>query len=76
MSLTCRLLSSLISCVEGLCRFPNDTERERIISGLRWIGLFFSDVATVRGDNILDTLCAQLEKELSYRAGERDLLML
>ena len=76
MLLTCRLLSSLISRVEELCKFPNNTESQRILSGLRWIGLFSSDVATVRGDNLLDTLCAQLEKELSYRPGERDLVML
>lgn len=67
---------ALVSRVEELCQFPDEAERERILSGLRWIGLFSSEQATVRGDNLLDTLCAQLEKELSYQPGERDLVML
>ncbi|KAI4176131.1 MAG: hypothetical protein LQ343_001175 [Gyalolechia ehrenbergii] len=53
--------------VKELCQFPNEAESERILSGLRWIGLFSSGQATVRGNNLLDTLCAQLEKELSYQ---------
>ncbi|KAL8975339.1 MAG: hypothetical protein Q9197_000417 [Variospora fuerteventurae] len=57
--------SALVSRVEELCRFASKAESERILSGLRWIGLFSSEPATVRGDNLLDTLCAQLEKELS-----------
>ncbi|KAL8760652.1 MAG: hypothetical protein Q9184_003167, partial [Pyrenodesmia sp. 2 TL-2023] len=68
--------SALISRVKELCHFPNKSESERIINGLRWIGLFSSEQATVRGGNLLDTLCAQLEKELSYKPGERDLVML
>lgn len=67
---------ALVSRVEELCRFPDEAERERILSGLRWIGLFSSEQATVRGDNLLDTLCAQLEKKLSYQPGERDLVVL
>ena len=67
---------SLIFRVKELCSFPSESESERIISGLRWIGLFSSAEATVRGGNLLDTLCAQLEKELSYQPGERDLVML
>lgn len=70
------LLSSLVSRVKELCQFPSAAEEERILDGLRWIGLFSSVPATVRGGNLLDTLCAQLEKELSYRPGERDLVML
>lgn len=51
-------------------------EREGILSGLRWIGLFSSEQATIRGDNLLHTLCVQLEKKLSYQPGERDLVIL
>lgn len=65
-----------MSRVKGLCQFPNEADSERILGGLRWIGLFSSEPATVRGGNLLDTLCAQLEKELSYRPGERDLVIL
>ena len=48
----------------------------RIISGLRWIGLFSSEMVTVRGGNLLDTLCARLETLMRYEQGERDLVML
>lgn len=68
--------SALVSRVKELCQFPNEAESERIISGLRWVGLFSSEQATVHGENLLDTLCAQLKKELSYQPGERDLVML
>lgn len=30
----------------------------------------------MRGGTLLDTLCAQLENELSYKPGERDLVIL
>ena len=43
---------------------------------MRYFGLFSSDEATIRGGNLLDTLCGQLEKLLSFRPGERDLVML
>ncbi|WYZ41467.1 hypothetical protein EsH8_V_000362 [Colletotrichum jinshuiense] len=47
----------------------------KIISGLRWIGLFTDKAATLRG-NLLDTLCAELELLMSFQPGERDLVML
>ena len=68
--------SSLTARINEICKFPNETQSERIINGLRWFGLFSSDQAIVRGRNLLDTLCAQLEKKLSYQPGERDLVML
>lgn len=40
------------------------------------MGIFSDERATVRGGNLLDTLCAQLEKLMSFQAGERDLVML
>lgn len=43
---------------------------------MRYFGLFSSEKATIRGGNLLDTLCGQLEKLLSFQAGERDLVML
>ncbi|KAJ5779416.1 saccharopine reductase Lys7-Penicillium chrysogenum [Penicillium paradoxum] len=56
-------------------KFPNNEERDRLISGLRWIGLF-SDEQTIPRGNALDTLCATLEKKMQYDEGERDLVML
>jgi len=32
--------------------------------------------ARIEGENLLDTLCAQLEKLMSFGPGERDLVML
>ncbi|OJI81141.1 saccharopine dehydrogenase [Aspergillus costaricaensis CBS 115574] len=55
--------------------FANNDDRDRIISGLRWIGLFSDEQITPRG-NPLDTLCATLEKKMQYEEGERDLVML
>lgn len=43
---------------------------------MRYFGLFSSQEATIRGHNLLDSLCGQLEKLLSFQPGERDLVML
>jgi saccharopine dehydrogenase (NADP+, L-glutamate forming) len=43
---------------------------------MRWMGILSSERATVVGGNLLDTLCAQLEKLMSFNPGERDLVML
>lgn len=48
----------------------------RVISGLRWIGLFSRDTLVPRAGNLLDTLCARLETLMAYAPGERDLVML
>lgn len=70
------MLSSLISAIKEKCKFPNEAESDRIISGLCYFNLFSSEQATIRGKNLLDTLCGQLEKLLSFQPGERDLVML
>ncbi|KAJ5440991.1 hypothetical protein N7491_003397 [Penicillium cf. griseofulvum] len=56
-------------------KFPNNEERDRLLSGLRWIGLF-SDEQTIPRGNALDTLCATLEQKMQYGPDERDLVML
>ena len=68
--------STLVARVKELCQFPDEGEAERIVTGLRWIGLFSSEKATVRAGNLLDTLCAQLEAKMQYEENERDLVML
>ena len=68
--------STLISKIAGLVSFPNAGEQARIISGLRWIGLFSAEKVVPRAGNLLDTLCARLEGLMKYDAGERDLVML
>ncbi|KAJ5815050.1 Saccharopine dehydrogenase / Homospermidine synthase [Penicillium riverlandense] len=55
--------------------FPSNDERNRLLSGLRWIGLFSDEPIIPRG-NPLDTLCATLEKKMQYGPEERDLVML
>ncbi|KAJ7043328.1 saccharopine dehydrogenase [Mycena alexandri] len=68
--------AALIARIKQVCNFPSEAETERIISGLRWIGLFSTEKAVVRGGNLLDTLCARLEGLMKYEEGERDLVML
>ncbi|EEU34942.1 uncharacterized protein NECHADRAFT_92326 [Fusarium vanettenii 77-13-4] len=67
--------SHLIAKVDEFCTFSSAKERRQILSGLRWMGLFSNEVATLHG-SLLDTLSAQLEKLCSFRPAERDLVML
>ncbi len=68
--------SDLTSRLRDICKFPSEAEADRIISGMRSFGLFLAEEASVRGSNLLDTLCAQLEKLLSFQPRERDLVIL
>ena len=76
MMLICSTISSLVERVKEVCKFSSQSESDRVISGMKWIGLFSSDQATVRASTTLDTLCAQLEKLMKYQPEERDLVML
>jgi len=68
--------ANLIARVKQICNFSSESESQRIISGLRWIGLFSTEIIAVRNGNLLDTLCARLEGLMKYEQGERDLVML
>ncbi|TDL18496.1 saccharopine dehydrogenase [Rickenella mellea] len=68
--------ASLVKRISELCEFPSESEKVRITSGFRWVGLFSKEKVVPRGKNLLDTLCAQLEKRMAYAPGERDLVML
>lgn len=48
---------------------------DRVLSGLRWIGLFDAGFVDGRGTP-LDTLCAVLETRMAYQPGERDMIVL
>ncbi|KAI8057683.1 Saccharopine dehydrogenase [Syncephalis plumigaleata] len=50
-------------------------EVDRILDGMKWLGLF-SDTKVHRRGNNLDTLCATLEEKMMYEEGERDMVML
>lgn len=65
----------LISKVDELCSFPDAVDRDAVMSGLRWIGLFSDEEAPIR-DSLLDTLSDRLQNLCSFKDGERDLVML
>ena len=68
--------STLIAKVKELCAFPDASESHRIISGLKWLGLFSSEKVKPRDGNLLDTLCARMENLMKFEEGERDFVML
>lgn len=55
--------------------FSNTEEKQRILAGLKWLGLF-SDVPITPRGNPLDTMCATLEQKMQYEEGERDFVLL
>ncbi|KAF3393010.1 Saccharopine dehydrogenase [NADP] [Talaromyces pinophilus] len=65
----------LLWAISSKTTFVDNDERDRILAGLRWIGLFSDDPITPR-NNPLDTLCATLEQKMQYGPGERDMVML
>lgn len=65
----------LIWAISSKTKFQNTEEKNRIIDGFRWIGLFSDEDFIPRG-NPLDTLCATLEQKMQYEEGERDFVML
>jgi hypothetical protein len=68
--------AALIAAVKAKTSFPSEAEEERILSGLRWIGLFSQSEKVVPRGDLLDTLCATLEAKMQYEKGERDMVML
>ncbi|MCJ1392342.1 Saccharopine dehydrogenase [NADP(+), L-glutamate-forming] [Xylographa bjoerkii] len=72
---TSDLESDLALAVTLKTQFANNEEKARIMTGLRWIGLFSDEKIIPRGTP-LDTLCATLEPKMQYGPGERDLVML
>lgn len=67
--------SDLTWAISSKSKFANNEEKERILAGMRWIGMFSLDPITPRG-NPLDTLCATLEQKMAYGPNERDMVML
>lgn len=61
--------------ISSKTKFADNEEKDRIISGLKWIGIFSDAPITPRGTP-LDTLCATLEQKCQYEKGERDMVML
>ena len=69
------LLSDIENSISSLANFSGAEEKERILAGMRWIGLF-SDEKITPSETPLDALCATLEKKMQYGIGERDMVML
>ncbi|KAL5095078.1 Saccharopine dehydrogenase [NADP(+), L-glutamate-forming] [Trichoderma cf. simile WF8] len=67
--------ADLVAAVSSKTTFKDAEEKDRLISGLKWIGIFSDANITPRG-NPLDTLCATLEEKMQYEEGERDFVML
>lgn len=65
----------LVWAISSKTSFADNDQKERIINGLKWVGLF-SDEKVEPRNNPLDTLCATLEKKMQYEEGERDMVML
>ncbi|RYP63738.1 hypothetical protein DL769_006865 [Monosporascus sp. CRB-8-3] len=65
----------LIGAISAKTTFKDNEQREHILAGLRWLGLFSSEKIIPRG-NPLDTLCGTLEKKMQFGEGERDLVIL
>ncbi|GMM29565.1 saccharopine dehydrogenase (NADP+, L-glutamate-forming) [Martiniozyma asiatica (nom. inval.)] len=67
--------SDIVAKIDSLTKFKDEADRERIIAGMKWLGMFSETTITPRG-NPLDTLCATLEEKMQYEEGERDLVIL
>ncbi|KAF4592440.1 saccharopine dehydrogenase [Ophiocordyceps camponoti-floridani] len=65
----------LIDAICAKATFIDKEQKDHILAGLRWLGLFSSEKIIPRG-NPLDTICATLEKKMQYGEDERDLVML
>ncbi|KAI0803212.1 spermidine synthase [Irpex lacteus] len=68
--------STLVASVISRVEFSSESEKARILSGLKWIGLFSTDRIEIKRNNLFDTLCAHLEQLMKYKEGERDLILL
>ncbi|WFD32206.1 saccharopine dehydrogenase (NADP+, L-glutamate-forming) [Malassezia sp. CBS 17886] len=77
----------LLDAVRERIACKDAAEDDRVLRGLRWLGLFDSDARVnargtpaqekaCEGGNLLDTLCGNLEGKCAYAPGERDMVML
>ncbi|KAI5288588.1 Saccharopine dehydrogenase [NADP(+), L-glutamate-forming] [Ascosphaera aggregata] len=67
--------ADLVEAIVSKTSFRDDEEKQQVVNGLRWMGLFSDEQITPSG-NPLDTLCATLAKKMAYGPGERDMVML
>ncbi|CDK26040.1 unnamed protein product [Kuraishia capsulata CBS 1993] len=67
--------ADIVAKISSSTQFVSEDDKERILAGFKWLGLFSDTKTTPRG-NPLDTLCATLEEKMQYEEGERDLVIL
>lgn len=67
--------ADIVAKIDSMTNWKDAADRERILAGYQWLGLFSEQPITPRG-NPLDTLCARLEELMQYEEGERDLVVL
>jgi saccharopine dehydrogenase (NADP+, L-glutamate forming) len=65
----------LTKAVLSKTSFKDESVKNQVLAGLKWIGVF-SDVNITPRGTALDTLCASLEQKMAYEKGERDLVFL
>ncbi|RAH81880.1 lysine-ketoglutarate reductase/saccharopine dehydrogenase [Aspergillus japonicus CBS 114.51] len=63
-------------CSVVLAEKEEKEEIDRVLSSLRWLGLFDENRLVDGRDTPLDTLCAVLERQMAYQPGERDMIVL
>ncbi|MCJ1330164.1 hypothetical protein MMC10_006847, partial [Thelotrema lepadinum] len=61
--------------ISTLVQFGSEKEREQIMKGLHWVGVFSDEKIKPAGTPI-DVLCASLETKMAYGEGERDMVIL
>lgn len=66
----------LVSAITAKSHFRDAAEKDRVLAGLRWLGLFSDDKITPGLKTPLDTLCATLEQKMQYEPMERDMAIL
>ena len=67
--------SDLVWSISSKTTFKDTDEKNRLVAGLRWLGIFSESNIMPKG-NPLDTLCAALEEKMVYEEGERDFVFL
>ena len=69
-------IRELVSAITAKSHFRDAAEKDRVLAGLRWLGLFSDDKITPGLKTPLDTLCATLEQKMQYEPMERDMAIL
>ncbi|KXT05639.1 hypothetical protein AC578_5586 [Pseudocercospora eumusae] len=67
--------AALIARIKEIISYADEKEQDYVISGFRWIDLLSATKPAVKG-SLLDTIADHLQNKISFKPGERDLVML